>query len=135
MLLALLLLAMAAGQLSDLGGFARVLDGYRLIPDGWLTPAAWLLAGAETAAGVGLLGHRRSGSVLALAVAVAWSALAVQAFTRGVAVDNCGCFGVHLAQSLRWWVLVEDAEFVALAAWVLRAERRNGQQTGRSHGA
>jgi hypothetical protein len=30
------------------------------------------------------------------------------------------------AQSLRWWVLLEDAEFVALAAWVLRAERRSG---------
>lgn len=64
-----------------------------------------------------LLRHRRSGSLLALAVAMIWSALAVQAFARGLAVENCGCFGVHLGQSLRWWVLLEDAEFVALAAW------------------
>lgn len=61
-----------------------------------------------------------------------WSALAVQAFARGLAVENCGCFGVHLGQSLRWWVLLEDAEFVALAAWVRRTERHSGQLTGRA---
>lgn len=60
--LAVLLLAMAAGQLSDLSGFARILDGYRFIPQGWLTPIAWLLAGVEATAGLALLGHRRSGA-------------------------------------------------------------------------
>lgn len=45
-LLAVLLLAMAAGQLSDVAGFARVLDGYRLLPHWWLSPAAWSLAAA-----------------------------------------------------------------------------------------
>ena len=61
--LAVLLLAMAAGQLSDVGGFVRILATY-------------------------------------------------------LALHNCGCFGVHLGQPLQWWVLLEDAEFVALAAWV-----------------
>jgi hypothetical protein len=55
-----------------------------------------------------------------VAVAVVWSLLAAQAFARGLAVGNCGCFGVRLGQPLRWWVLVEDAEFVALAVWVRR---------------
>lgn len=123
-LLAVLLLAMAAGQLSDVAGFARVLDGYRVLPHGSLSPAAWGLAATEAMAGVALLRHRRGGSRLALAVAVVWSAFALPAFARGLALDNCGCFGVHFGQPLRWWVLLEDAEFVALAAWVRRAERR-----------
>ena len=59
---------------------------------------------------------------VAVAVAVGWTILGTQAFVRGLAVDNCGCFGVHLAQPLRWWVLLEDAEFVALAWWVRRKD-------------
>lgn len=46
--------------------------------------------------------------------------LGIQAFARGLALDNCGCFGVYAAQPLRWWVLVEDVEVVALAVWVVR---------------
>jgi hypothetical protein len=132
-LLAVLLLAMAAGQLSDVAGFARLLDGYRLLPHWLLSPAAWALAGTEAIAGLALLRHRRGGSGLALAVAIVWSAFALQAFARGVALDNCGCFGVHVGQSLRWWVLLEDAEFVALSAWVCRAERRTPPLTGAGH--
>jgi hypothetical protein len=98
-----------------------------------LSPAAWGLAGAEAVAGLALLRHRRGGSGLALAVAIVWSAFALQAFARGVALDNCGCFGVHFGQSLRWWVLLEDAEFVALSAWVRRAERRTRPLTGGGH--
>lgn len=80
------------------------------------------LIGGELAAGVGLFsrdrGRRRRAASIAVAVAVAWSALGVQAFARGLVLDNCGCFGVYAAQPLRWWVLVEDAQFVALAVWV-----------------
>jgi hypothetical protein len=129
-LLAVLLLAMAAGQLSDVAGFARLLGGYRLLPHWLLSPAAWGLAGTEAMAGVAMLRHRRGGSRLALAVAVVWPAFALQAFARGVALDNCGCFGVYFGQPLRWWVLLEDAEFVALAGWVRRAERRTTPLTG-----
>lgn len=122
--LALLLLAMAAGQLSDVDGFAGILGNYRVLPDGLLVPVAWALAGAEAMAGGMLLQGRRCGATLALAVALAWTALGAQAFARGLALENCGCFGVHLGQRLRWWVLLEDAEFVALAGWVRRGEAR-----------
>lgn len=121
--LGVLLIAMAAGQLSDMDGFAGVLAGYQVMPSSLLAPAAWLLAGTEATAGWALLSGRKCGSHLALAVAVAWSLLAIQGFARGLVIDNCGCFGVHLAQPLRWWVLVEDAQFVALAAWVRHRER------------
>lgn len=125
-ILALLLLVMAAGQLSDLTGFVDVLETYEL---GGRT-SAWALAIpivlAEALAGVGLL--RRVGSIrqvapaMAVAVAIGWTVLGTQAFARGLALDNCGCFGVHLAQPLRWWILLEDAEFIALAWWVRRKD-------------
>ncbi len=125
-ILAILLLAMAAGQLSNPAGFVDALEAYEL---GGRT-AAWALAIpimlAEVVSRVGLV--RRGGIVrqvapgVAVAVAVGWTILGTQAFVRGLAVDNCGCFGVHLAQPLRWWVLLEDAEFVALAWWVRRKD-------------
>lgn len=131
--LAVLLLAMATGQLSDVGGFARILGTYQVLPHGLLTPAAWMAAGTETLAGVLLLGGRHNGGCWALVVALAWTVLSLQAFARGLALDNCGCFGVHLGQRLRWWVLVEDAEFVALAAYVRArfGQRASGPETAR----
>jgi hypothetical protein len=116
--LAVLLLAMAAGQVSDFGGFTRILGAYRLFPAGSLTAVAAILAGPEAIAGALLLTGRRAGGALALTVSLLWAALGVEAFVRGLVLHNCGCFGVHLGQPLRWWVLAEDADFVALAAWV-----------------
>ncbi len=123
-----LLLAMAAGQLSDLPGFIDVMETYR-VGDGWVAGllAVGLIAG-EVVAGLGLF--RRSSAThirvpqLALLVAVAWSILGAQAFARGLALENCGCFGVRLSQPLRWWVLVQDLEFMALAWWTLRSAKR-----------
>jgi hypothetical protein len=134
--LAVLLLAMAAGQLSDVGGFAHILGTYRLLPTALLVPAAWVLAGAEVVAGTLLLRGRRCGVSLALTVAIVWTFLGIQAFARGLPLQNCGCFGLHLAQPLRWWTLAEDADFVALAAWVGARQRRPlrspGAQSARS---
>lgn len=123
--LVLLFLAMAGGQLSDLTGFVDILDTYRL---GGRAPAAMTaiaLLGGELIAAVGLLSgsssRRHRAGTVAVAVAVAWTVLAVQAFARGLEVDNCGCFGVHAGQTLRWWVLLQDVWFVALAWWVRRS--------------
>lgn len=118
--LGVLLAAMAAGQLSDPGGFVDILRDYRMIPPALVPAFAGALMALEAAAAVLLFRGRRAGGSLALTVAVVWSVLAVTAFARGLALTNCGCFGVHLGQSLRWWVLVEDAEFLALAWWVRR---------------
>jgi hypothetical protein len=121
--LAVLLLAMAAGQLADLPGFVDVLRDY----DIGAAPLTWIIAiglvVSEASGSALLLGGGTSTKVLgaatALAVTLAWSALAFSAFARGEAIENCGCFGVYLAQPLRWWVLLEDLEFVALGVWVL----------------
>ncbi|MGH8975586.1 MAG: MauE/DoxX family redox-associated membrane protein, partial [Acidimicrobiia bacterium] len=92
-----------------------------------LDPAARLLVGLEAVAAVALLRRWRGGEVLAVAAAVVWATAGVTAFARGLSLQNCGCFGSHLQQPLRWWILVEDAEFVALAGWVFLQSRRHGR--------
>lgn len=123
-ILGLLLLAMAAGQLAHPAGFADIVASYRLSSPAFAVIIAGTLVAAEVVAGAGLFSsvaaHRRRAAAIALVTTVAWTVLGVQAFLRGLALDNCGCFGVYVPQPLRWWVLVEDVEFVALAAWVRR---------------
>ena len=123
LLLGSLVLAMAVGQLSNVRGFVGVLATFRVTRNA----AAWAFGGAllvgELVAGVGLVipfptAQARFAATVAVVVALGWSALAVQAFSRRLPVANCACFGVHLAQRLHWWVLLEDAEFVLLALWV-----------------
>lgn len=122
MALAALFFAMAAGQLSDLSGFVDIVASHGIggTTVGWLAATA-LIAGELTAA-VGLVSRdqtrRYRAASVAVAVALAWGVLAAQAFARGIALENCGCFGVHAGQPLRWWVLIEDLEFLALAWWV-----------------
>ena len=125
LLYGLLLAGMAAGQLASLESFEDALASYELL--GGLLPAAVIgLPALEALAALALLGSRllppraaRTAGALGVAVAVAWSVLAAQAFARGLAVENCGCFGAYLSQELRWWVLLEDAYqlLLALLAW------------------
>jgi len=127
LLYGLLLAGMAAGQLASLDVFEDALASYELL--GGLLPAAVIgLPALEVVAALGLLGSRllpraaaRTAGVLGVAVAVAWSVLAVQAFARGLAVENCGCFGAFLVQELRWWVLLEDAYMLLLALLAARS--------------
>lgn len=120
--LAALLFAMAAGQLSDLSGFVDIVASYGLGGTAVAGLAAAALIAGEVAAAAGLVSRdqkrRHRAASVAVAVALAWGVLAVQAFARGMALDNCGCFGVHAGQPLRWWVLIEDLEFLALAWWI-----------------
>ena len=128
--LAGIMAAMALGQASDLGGFEASLAGYRVVPGGLLGPVARLVVIAEAVAAVALIRRWRGGEALGLVVAGLWTAAGVEAFARGLSLRNCGCFGTQLQQPLGWWVLVEDAEFVALATWVLlQARRRRAEVT------
>ena len=121
LLYGLLLGAMAAGQLASLDEFRAALESYDLL--GPLVPAAQFgLPIIELLVAFGLLLSRRlplrAAQAVGLAgvlVAVAWATLAVQAFARGLTVENCGCFGGFLTQELRWWVLLEDGYMLLLA--------------------
>jgi hypothetical protein len=115
---AALLSAMAAGQLASLGRFEDALSGYGVFgPAAESAAVAVPVAELAVAGGLLILPVRRAAGALGLAVALFWAALAAQAFARGLELENCGCFGAYLVQELRWWVLLEDAEFLLLAWW------------------
>lgn len=123
---ALLLAAMGAGQLASFGAFQRALEGYALFPTVQEVAAAVLFA--ELAAAGGLLASAfaprsigRAAALVGLGVAIFWAMLGVQAFLRGLELENCGCFGAYLAQPLRWWVLLEDAYMLVLAWYAAAA--------------
>ena len=121
LLYGVLLAGMAAGQLASLDEFGEALASYDLV--GPLVPAAKFgFPALEALVALGLLLSRLLPPVAARAagragvlVAFLWATLAVQAFARGLTVENCGCFGAYLAQELRWWVLLEDAYMLLLA--------------------
>ena len=126
-ILAVVLLAMGAGKLLDPSGYAHALAAFRVIPVAALGAIAWSWLACELAAGALLLiGGRaaRVGSILALAINVAYAVMTTQAYARHLSIDNCTCFGVHLRQRLSWFVLAQDAYMIALSAYVFVVARR-----------
>lgn len=120
--LGLLLAAMALGQLASFDATPAILTTYGLTSGAASTALAVVLIGAKAVTAVWFLARPRSRATtpvwLYTGVAVVWAALAAQAFARGLALGNCGCFGAYFAQPLRWYVLVEDA-LMLLYAWLL----------------
>jgi hypothetical protein len=119
---------MGLAQLASFSQMPAILGAYCLVHGG----AAALLAGAFIAGELlcGLWFLTRTGSRAAVpvwvyaAVSAAWAALAVQAVTRGLTVENCGCFGRYLSQHLGPVTLAEDALALFYAALLLRAVYR-----------
>ncbi|MGP3990964.1 MauE/DoxX family redox-associated membrane protein [Streptomyces sp. 3N207] len=122
------LTAMAAGQLASLGEMPGILAAYGLVTGAGAAALAGILITGELVCGGWFLGRPRSvvrTPVWAYtAVALMWSALALQAYVRGLEVDNCGCFGSYLTQSLSWIVLVQDALMLLYAGLLLRVSQR-----------
>ena len=124
-----LIVAMGIAQLTDVTGFVDILSGYDVFGR-WDGPAAAFIVAAELAAGIGVLACRvipRPAAVaagwLGIAIALIWASLATQAFVRGLDIPNCGCFGVHFGQRLRWWILLEDLYMFVLAWYAARGVR------------
>jgi hypothetical protein len=122
-LIGLVLLATAAGKLLDVGGFARVLETYRLVSPSLLLALALAIPLAELALAIWLL----SGARPAIAAAAAgllhagYGSVAAATLLRGIPVENCGCFGVFFPRPLGWNTVVEDVVMVALSAGLLAA--------------
>ncbi len=124
-LLAALQAAAGIGKLLDLPGFVAVLGEYRLMPAGLLWPAALGVTGFELAIALGLVlaRWRRRAALAAAALAALNGAVLVLTLWRGIALENCGCFGVFLARPLRWTSPLEDLVLVVLALLVARRAR------------
>lgn len=124
--------AMAVGQLASWPAMPEILSAYRVV-DGsvlWLL-AAGLVAG-ELVAGVWFLLRPRSQALtpvwLYTAVSLVWAGLGLQAYVRGLPVENCGCFGLYLSQPLSWFVLVQDGLLLVYAALLIRSGLRARKQ-------
>ncbi len=125
-LLGLLFLTMAGGQIRDQAGFRAILADYDFGNPDLL--AVLLLCGELLAGAWLVVSPRRNPIVPAVVFAgtsVLWSVLAAQAFARGLAIPNCGCFGVYLGQPLRWWVLLQDALLLLYSGLLLARGRRH----------
>ncbi|MBW1595961.1 MauE/DoxX family redox-associated membrane protein [Streptomyces sp. JJ38] len=120
--------AMAVGQLASVAAMPDILGAYGLVHGAAAAVLAVALIVVELVCGVWFLSRPRSRALAPVwmytAVAVVWAMLAGQAFARGLTVDNCGCFGNYLTQSLSWFVLVQDALLLVYAAVLLRTAYR-----------
>ena len=121
-LLAALHAATGTGKLLDLPGFVAVLGEYRLLPAALLWPAALGVTGLELgiALGLALPRWRRRAALAAAGLAALNGAVLVLTLWRGIALANCGCFGVFLARPLGWTSPLEDLALVLLALLVAR---------------
>jgi uncharacterized membrane protein YphA (DoxX/SURF4 family) len=133
--LGLLFVATGIGKLLDNRGFAQVLDSYQLgIHDVALLPIGLTISLLELVIGINILrGRAVQLNVLAtLGFHLSYSGLAILTLYRGIAIYNCGCFGVFLARPLTWVTVVEDFVLatISLVCWLLlrRSALSKGEQ-------
>lgn len=125
-LFALLMLATAIGKLLDMPGFYAIVASYRTLPDALVPLCAWALTLTELGLSVWLvLGLRLAQAALVLiAMHAMYFGWTLAALLRGLALGNCGCFGVYWARPLTIYSPLEDLALLALATLLWRASRR-----------
>lgn len=116
-----ILLASALGKSLDLPGFVEVLKTYQAFSAAMLWPLALAVTGIEWALGVWVLSGwcLRAAALAAAGLNGIYAVWMTGTLLRGLELENCGCFGVFLAQPLRWYSPIEDLVLVGLC-WGLR---------------
>ena len=129
-LFCVLMLTTALGKLLDNRGFAAVIATYQFsIPEPLLLPLGLVVSLVELALGLAILTgfQPRNAALLTVAVHVGYLALALITNLRGLALANCGCFGVFLARPMTWSTVLEDTLLLLLSLgflWTVSAPRR-----------
>lgn len=136
-LVGLVLLGTALGKSLDLPGFAQVVSTYQVFPDWAFMPVAIFITASEWILGAWMLSGRRAplANGIAAAMHASYAGWAALALLRGIAVPNCGCFGVFLARPLTWQTVIEDLIVTALclvALWCSLVRRHAAAHRGGS---
>ena len=117
-----LILATGLGKALDVAGFNGVLQTYRLgLGSGLLWAIGLAVTIFELVLGLWILGGRKLARAMKFAVALnlGYFVLMTSSLWRGLDLQNCGCYGVYLAQPLRWYSPVEDLVLVVLSLVLL----------------
>ena len=114
----LLLLATATGKMLDIVGFSKIIATYQLpIPESLLLPTAVAIALFELLLGLSILFGLRLyvSAILLIMMHIAYTLLAIITKLRGIAIDNCGCFGIYFGRPMTWGTVIEDSILVLLS--------------------
>ena len=124
----LVLVATGTGKALDMAGFAHVLATYALLPLWGNEFVAYTLPFIELATGLCLLTRIRLWVAAWVAVGLHIMLLGAVLITlwRGLAIANCGCFGVFWARPLTGQTIIEDMVMVGMSLLVLWGVRRQG---------
>ena len=122
----LVLLATGIGKALDMKGFVGVLSNYDLLPYFGNVLVAYTLPFIELTTGFCLLSRvaLRPAAWVAVGLNVLLLCVAVITLWRGLALANCGCFGVFLSRPLTGQTVVEDVVMLGMSILVLCESRR-----------
>lgn len=121
----LLLAASGIGKLADMAGFYQIVASYQVFPTALIPFVAWKLVALEIGLAIWLVSGRfmTLAALSLIALHVAYFVWLTVALLRGLAIPNCGCFGVYFARPLTPLTLVEDLLLLLLATtlwWVVK---------------
>ncbi len=115
---ATLFITTGVGKLLDNRGFSEVILTYQLgipaelaLPFGVAFSLFELWLGLRVARNIG----QTQNGLMAIALHLGYTSLAVITLARGIALENCGCFGVFLKRPLTYQTVIEDLVLVALS--------------------
>ena len=124
----LVLIATGTGKALDIPGFVHVLATYALLPPWGNMLVAYTLPFIELTTGLCLITRIRfrlaASAAVVLHVVLLGTVLAT--LWRGLAIANCGCFGVFFARPLTGQTAVEDLVMLGLSLLIFREARRYG---------
>ncbi|MGE0579088.1 MauE/DoxX family redox-associated membrane protein [Reyranella sp.] len=127
MFLGVLNVATGLGKGLDIPGFGEIIATYHLgLADQLLIPIAFVIAVGELVLGGWLLAGWRLAAAArgSIALNAGYCLLLASALWRGLALENCGCFGVFLASPLRWYSPLESLALAGAAYLLLRLARK-----------
>lgn len=112
-------LGSGVGKALDIAGFVGVLQTYELrLPGNVLFDIAVTVTVVELCLGLWLLWGRApiAAATIGMFLYASYFTIMSQALARGLAIPNCGCYGVFLAEPLKWYSPLEDILQIALLA-------------------